>query len=89
LKWNFKGERAIFRVKKFYANGQIWFTPANNAQQDADQMKQKTTWSKSPNTLRPLNPRNSSSISSERFTRPMIDRIVEIANPARLSVRDA
>jgi hypothetical protein len=54
---DFKGERAIFRVKKFYANGQIWFTPVNNAQLDADQMKQKTTWSKYPNTLRPLNPR--------------------------------
>jgi hypothetical protein len=57
VEMDFKGERAIFRVKKFYANGQIWFTSANNAQQDADQMKQKTTWSKSPNTLRPLNPR--------------------------------
>lgn len=57
VEMDFKGERAIFRVKKFYANGQIWFTSANNAQQDADQMKQKTTWSKNPNTLRLLNPR--------------------------------
>lgn len=57
VEMDFKGGRAIFRVKKFYANGQIWFTSVNNAQQDADQMKQKTTWSKSPNTLRPLNPR--------------------------------
>jgi hypothetical protein len=44
-------------VKKFYANGQIWFTSANNAQDDAEQKKRKTTWSKYPNTLRPLNPR--------------------------------
>lgn len=57
VEMDFKGERAIFRVKKFYANGQIWFTSANNAQQDADQMKQKTAWSKYPNTLRLLNPR--------------------------------
>jgi CRISPR-associated endonuclease Csn1 len=57
VEMDFKTERAIFRVKKFYANGQIWFAPANNAQQDADQIRQKTTWSKSPNTLRPLNPR--------------------------------
>ena len=57
VEMDFQGERAIFRVKKFYANGQIWFTSANNAQDDAEQKKQKTTWSKYPNTLRPLNPR--------------------------------
>jgi hypothetical protein len=57
VEMDFQGERAIFRVKKFYANGQIWFTAANNAQDDAEQKKQKTTWSKYPNTLRPLNPR--------------------------------
>jgi hypothetical protein len=51
------GARAIFRVKKFYASGQIWFTDVNNAQADADQLKRKTTWSKTPAALKALNPR--------------------------------
>lgn len=57
VEMDFQGGRAIFRVKKFYANGQIWFTSVNNAQDDTAQKKQKTTWSKYPNTLRPLSPR--------------------------------
>jgi CRISPR-associated endonuclease Csn1 len=51
------GARVIFRVKKFYASGQIWFTDVNNAQADADQLKRKTTWSKTPAALKALNPR--------------------------------
>jgi CRISPR-associated endonuclease Csn1 len=51
------GGRAVFRVKKFYAAGPIWFTGVNNAQMDADQKKHKTTWSKNPNGLKTLNPR--------------------------------
>ncbi len=51
------GAREVFRVKKFYAAGPIWFTGVNNAQMDADQKKNKTTWSKNPNGLKTLNPR--------------------------------
>jgi CRISPR-associated endonuclease Csn1 len=54
---DFNGRRAIARVKKFFATGQIWFTDANNAQMDAEQKKQKTTWSKRANSLKDLNPR--------------------------------
>jgi len=54
---DFNGSRAIARVKKFYATGQIWFTGVNNAQMDAEQQKQKTTWSKRANSLKDLRPR--------------------------------
>lgn len=49
--------RQIFRVKKFSANGQMWFVPVNNAQEDKDQKEDGTTWSKKPNELRKLSPR--------------------------------
>jgi CRISPR-associated endonuclease Csn1 len=48
------GDRELFRVKKFYAVGQIWFTHVNNAQNDADQQRDRTRWSKSPNGLMQL-----------------------------------
>ena len=54
---DFNGSRQIFRVKKFYAAGPIWFTGVNNAQMDADQKKQKTTWSRMANSLKDLHPR--------------------------------
>jgi hypothetical protein len=54
---DFNGGRALARVKKFFATGQIWFTDVNNAQMDAEQKKQKTTWSKRANSLKDLNPR--------------------------------
>jgi CRISPR-associated endonuclease Csn1 len=54
---DYNGVREVFRVKKFYAAGPIWFTGVNNAQMDADQKKNKTTWSKNPNGLKTLNPR--------------------------------
>ena len=54
---DYNGAREVFRVKKFYAAGPIWFTGVNNAQMDADQKKNRTTWSKNPNGLRTLNPR--------------------------------
>jgi CRISPR-associated endonuclease Csn1 len=54
---DYNGAREVFRVKKFYAAGPIWFTGVNNAQMDADQKKNKTTWSKNPNGLKTLNPR--------------------------------
>jgi CRISPR-associated endonuclease Csn1 len=57
LEFDFNGTRAIARVKKFFATGQIWFTDVNNAQMDAEQKKQKTTWSKRANSLKELNPR--------------------------------
>ncbi len=50
------GQRSIFRVKKFYANGQIWFAPVNNAERDEDQKQHKTKFSKRPNELRKLHP---------------------------------
>jgi CRISPR-associated endonuclease Csn1 len=52
-----QGTRQIFRVKKFYATGQIWFTGVNNAQMDVEQQKNKTTWSKRANSLKNLRPR--------------------------------
>ena len=57
VEFDFNGTRAIARVKKFFATGQIWFTDVNNAQMDAEQKKQKTTWSKRANSLKDLNPR--------------------------------
>jgi CRISPR-associated endonuclease Csn1 len=54
---DFNGTRAIARVKKFFASGQIWFTDVNNAQANAEQKKQKTSWSKRANSLKDLNPR--------------------------------
>src|ERR1039458_5452573 len=49
--------RGIFGVKKFYSSGQIWFAHANNAQQDKDQQRDGTRWSKRPDALRELRPR--------------------------------
>ncbi len=57
IELDYNGAREVFRVKKFYAAGPIWFTGVNNAQMDADQKKNKTTWSKNPNGLKTLNPR--------------------------------
>jgi hypothetical protein len=54
---DFNGGRTLARVKKFFATGQIWFTDVNNAQMDAEQKKQKTTWSKRANSLKDMNPR--------------------------------
>jgi CRISPR-associated endonuclease Csn1 len=54
---DFEGTRQVFRVKKFYDAGPIWFTGVNNAQMDEEQKKNKTTWSKTPNGLKLLNPR--------------------------------
>jgi hypothetical protein len=51
------GQARIFRVKKFSDNGQIWFVPANDAHDNATQMKSGITWSKKPNTLKELHPR--------------------------------
>jgi CRISPR-associated endonuclease Csn1 len=55
VEMDFDGGRDLFRVKKFYANGQIWFSHVNNAQKDADQKSDNTRWSKRPNALKPLN----------------------------------
>jgi CRISPR-associated endonuclease Csn1 len=52
-----KGERGVFRVKKFYTAGHIWFAHVNNAQPDKDQQRDGTRWSKFPNALRQLRPR--------------------------------
>lgn len=57
VEFDLNGTRAIARVKKFFATGQIWFTDVNNAQMDAEQKKQRTTWSKRANSLKDLNPR--------------------------------
>ena len=52
-----EGARELFRVKKFYAAGPIWFSHVNNAQKDADQKRDKTHWSKVPNGLMQLKAR--------------------------------
>jgi CRISPR-associated endonuclease Csn1 len=57
LEVDWEGERAIFRVKKFFDNGQIWFVPVNDAHEDAKQTELKLAWSKRPNTLKPLRAR--------------------------------
>ena len=49
--------RDVFRVKKFYSAGPIWFAHCNNAQQDKDQQRDSTRWSKRPDALRLLKPR--------------------------------
>lgn len=54
---DYGGTRQIFRVKKFYSTGSIWFTHVNNAQKDEDQKKDRTRWSKRPDALRELKPR--------------------------------
>ena len=51
------GGRTVFKVKKFYSSGQIWFTQINNAQKDEELKKDKAAWSVNPNPLRLLNPR--------------------------------
>lgn len=53
---DYKGERSIFKVKKFYSDGRIWFTHVNNAQKDEELKRDKTTWGVSPNPFRLLNP---------------------------------
>jgi len=57
VEMNYDGGRRVFRVKKFYSAGSIWFTEANNAQSDKEQKKQKTTWSRNANSLRRVNAR--------------------------------
>jgi CRISPR-associated endonuclease Csn1 len=57
VEMNYKGQRGNFRVKKFYSSGQIWFADGNNAQQDKDQQRDGTRWSKRPDALRELRPR--------------------------------
>jgi CRISPR-associated endonuclease Csn1 len=52
-----QGHRGVYRVKKFYSSGQIWFAHCNNAQPDKDQQRDGTRWSKRPDSLRQLNPR--------------------------------
>ena len=52
----YNGGRDVFKVKKFYSSGQIWFTQINNAQKDEEQKKDKAAWSVNPNPLRLLNP---------------------------------
>jgi CRISPR-associated endonuclease Csn1 len=52
----YKGERNVFKVKKFYSDGRIWFTHVNNAQKDEELKRDKTTWGVSPNPFRLLNP---------------------------------
>ena len=54
---DYNGQRGIYRVKKFYSSGQLWFAHANNAQPDKDQQRDKTRWSKNPNALKQLRPR--------------------------------
>lgn len=56
VEMDYNGSRDIFKVKKFYSSGQIWFTQINNAQKDEEQKKDKTAWSVNPNPLRLLNP---------------------------------
>jgi hypothetical protein len=53
---DYKGERSIFKVKKFYSDGRIWFTHVNNAQKDEELKRDKTIWGVSPNPFRLLNP---------------------------------
>jgi CRISPR-associated endonuclease Csn1 len=57
VEMNYNGQREVFRVKKFYSAGPIWFAGANNAQPDKDQQRDGTRWSKNPNALRQLRPR--------------------------------
>lgn len=56
IELDYQGCREIFRIKKFYSAGPIWFTHVNNAQKDDEQKRDKTTWSVNPNPLRLLNP---------------------------------
>ncbi|MFI5094975.1 MAG: type II CRISPR RNA-guided endonuclease Cas9 [Candidatus Acidiferrales bacterium] len=57
VEMDYNGQRGIFRVKKFYSAGSIWFAHANNAQPDKDQQRDGTKWSKAPDALRKLQPR--------------------------------
>jgi hypothetical protein len=57
VEMDYNGRRGIFRVKKFYSAGSIWFAHANNAQPDKDQQRDGTRWSKSPGALRQMKPR--------------------------------
>jgi CRISPR-associated endonuclease Csn1 len=57
VEMDYGGQREVFRVKKFYSAGPIWFAGANNAQPDKDQQRDKTRWSKNANALRQLRPR--------------------------------
>lgn len=57
VEMNFQGARQLFRVKKFYSAGPIWFTGVNNAQSDDEQKRAKTTWSRTPNALKEMNMR--------------------------------
>ncbi|MGD0793785.1 MAG: type II CRISPR RNA-guided endonuclease Cas9 [Terriglobales bacterium] len=57
VEMDYNGQRGVFRVKKFYSAGSIWFAHANNAQPDKDQQRDDTRWSKTPDKLRRLQPR--------------------------------
>ena len=83
------GIAQLYRLRSIESNGGFFLLSIRDARLVKDIAKTGDRWRPSADALRKLSCRKVSVDTLGRVIRPMIDRIIEIANPARLSVRDA